>query len=312
MKRHYSLNFENKRQKTLEGQIPKTIAVMLDLEGTSDFIDDEKAKKFITQLDALRKKFGAKTATISISTHYNSSDIMQEALEILARNLSNYIKIGLNFFYGGIYDYDKKEEILKEFSFNSDKVKTFESYYVNNREMNNQWFAIIDDSIGEGTYKKYKNNQPMLVCRPSQRSEDSLLKNNFMSIATMKKGIDGVIEILDLYIESIRSLSPLQVMETQRNMITHLSGCDLLEKVRNRDYVFLERYFREGVADDADYRDSLNWLIYTNSNQIPSRDELIYLRRIFELMSQYFQKVNEVENIEKVQKLQKSMETDNK
>jgi len=66
-------------------EIPKTIAVMLDLDGTCDYIDDEKAKIFIAQLDILRKKFGADIATISISTHYNNSDRMQEVLEIFSQ-----------------------------------------------------------------------------------------------------------------------------------------------------------------------------------------------------------------------------------
>lgn len=293
-------------------EIPKTIAVMLDLDGTCDFINDEKAKKFIAQLDILRKKFGAKISTISISTHYDNSDRMQEVLEILSRNLSSCIKVGISFFYGGIYDYDKREEIPQEYSFNRDKVKTFDSYYVNSIGVNNQWFAIIDDSISDDTYSKYKNSHPMLVCRPSQNDEDSISKNNFMSIATTTKGIDGVIETLESYIESIRFLSPIQVIETQRNMITHLSCWDLTEKIRNRDYAFLERYFREGFADEADYRDSLNWLIWTNSDQISSKDELVYLREIFGLMSQHFQERKEEENIDKVLKLQKTFESNNK
>ncbi len=292
-------------------EIPATIAVMLDLDGTCDYINDEKAKIFISQLDILRKKFEARTATISISTHYNNSDRMQKVLEILSRNLSSHIKIGINFFYGGIYYYDKREEVLQGDSFNRDKVETFDNYYVNSLGRNNQWFAIIDDGILDDTYVEYKNSRPMLVARPSQRDEDSLSKNNFMSISTTTKGIDGVIEILDLYIESIRYLSPMQIMETQRNMITHLSSWDLIEKIRNHDYAFLERYFKEGFADEADYRDLLNWLIYTNSNKNPSKDELIYLRGIFKLISEHFQKTNEIENIKKVLKLQKTFEKNN-
>lgn len=89
--------------------IPKTIAVMLDLDGTTDFIDDEKAKLFMKQLEIIRRKFGAKLATISISTHYRDSSRMKDTLDILARNLSKNIKLGISFYYGGIYDYDKKK-----------------------------------------------------------------------------------------------------------------------------------------------------------------------------------------------------------
>ncbi len=331
MNKQYGWVSEYRRKKFFEGQrlrkekellksfdahsdleIPKTIAIMIDLDGTCDFINDEKAKIFIAQLDILRKKFEAKIATISISTHYDNSDKMQEVLEILSRNLSSCIKIGINFFYGGIYDFDKKEEISQEYSFNRDKVKTFDSYYVNSIGMDNQWFAIIDDSIPDDTYNKYKNSHPMLVCRPSQHDEESLSKNNFMSMSTTTKGFDGIIETLGLYIDAIKYLSPKQIIEAQRSMITHLSSWDLTEKIRNRDYAFLERYFREGFADEADYRDSLNWLRYTNSDKIPSKDELIYLREIFGLMSEHFQKINETESIEKVLILQNAFETNNK
>ena len=56
---------------------------MLDLDGTSDFINDEKAKIFINQLNTLRLKFGASHATICISTHYDNPDKMIEVLDIL-------------------------------------------------------------------------------------------------------------------------------------------------------------------------------------------------------------------------------------
>lgn len=292
-----------------DSAIPKTIAIMLDLDGTCDFINDEKAKIFISQLDILRRKFGAKTATISISTHYDDSYVMKKVLEILSRNLSSGIEIGTNFFYGGIYDYDKNEDIPQDYSFNHDKVKTFDSYYVSNMEINNQWFAIIDDNISEDTYSKYKDSRPMLVCRPSQRDEGILSKNNFMSISTTTKGIDGVIETLGLYIESIKYLSPVQIIETQKNMITHLSGWDLIEKIRNREYALLVRYFKEGFADEADYRDSLDWLMLTNRDQMPTKDELVYLREILELMYNHFQEKKAEENVEKVAKLQKIFES---
>lgn len=288
--------------------MPKTIAIMLDLDGTCDFIDDEKTKIFMTQLDILRKKFEAELATISISTHNYSSENMREVLGILSHNLSDYIKIGINFFYGGIYDYDKKKEVIKGYNFNQDKVKTFDRYYVSDIEMNNQWFAIIDDSILDDTYSKYKDNHPMLVCRPSQDDEDNLTRNSFMSISTTTKGFDGVIEVLNLYIESIRSLSPAQILEVQRNMMTHLSSWDLIQKVRERDYVFLTRYFREGFADKDDYDDLLRYLIYTNREQMPSKDELLLLQEMFVLISEYFQKNNEEENIKKVLKLQRMIE----
>ena len=275
----------------------KTIAVMLDLEGTVDYIDDEKAKQFIKQIDILRKKFCAKTATISISTHYDNSNEIKKVLDFFSRNLSNCTRIGISFYYGGTYDYDKNDDSFKGYNFNQDKVETFCSYYINNMELNNQWFAIVDDGINNETYKKYQYTHPMLLARPSQR-ENSSSKNNFMSIATATKGFDGVIEIFNEYIKSIRNLSPIAVLETQRKMITHLSGWELSQKVWNRDYVFLERYFSEGCADESDYNDTLTRLIYTNQDQMPSKEELIYLKRIFELMNQHLNSKNGQQSVE--------------
>lgn len=284
---------------------------MLDLDGTSDFINDETAKKFINQLNTLRIKFGASQAIICISTHYNDPNKMIEVLDILSRNLNKHTKIGINFFYGGKYNYDKRESITEDYSFNRDKVKTFYSYYVSALGKDNKFFAIIDDNISQDTYIQFQNIHPMLVCRPSQHNEKSILKNNFMSISTTTKGFDGVIEVFDLYINSIKKLSPLKIMETQRNMITHLSSKDLIDKIINRDYAFLERYFKEGFADESDYNDTLLWLTFTNNIINPSKEELIHLKEIFSLISQYFEKTNKSENVGKVLQLQRKLEKNN-
>ena len=69
---------------------------------------------------------------------------MIEVLDILSRNLNKHTKIGINFFYGGKYNYDKKESITEDYSFNRDKVKTFYSYYVSALGKDNKFFAIID------------------------------------------------------------------------------------------------------------------------------------------------------------------------
>ena len=52
------------------------------MEGTCDFIDDQKAKTFVQQLDDIRIKFGAELGTVSISTHFRDSSIMKDVLEI--------------------------------------------------------------------------------------------------------------------------------------------------------------------------------------------------------------------------------------
>lgn len=295
-----------------EFKIPKTIAIMLDLDGTSDFINDETAKKFINQLNTLRIKFGASEATICISTHYDNPNKMIEVLDILSRNLNKHTQIGINFFYGGKYDYAKKESIPEEYGFNRDKVKTFYRYYVSALGKDNKWFAIIDDSIPQDTYRQFQNSHPMLVARPSQFFEESISKNNFMSISTTTKGFAGVIEVLDLYINSIKKLSPSKIMKMQRNMMTHLSSIELVDKISKRDYAFLERYFKEGFADEFDYDDFLFWLTTTTNNNVNlSKDELIHLNEILSLISQYFEKTNKSENVGKVLQLQRKLEKNN-
>jgi len=289
---------------------PKTIAVMLDLDGTTDFIDDQKVRMFVKQLEVLRRKFNAQFVTISISTHYMDSNEIQETLDIIARNLPKNIKIGLNFYYGGIYDYDKKENILKEPHFNSNKAKTFEEYYVTSFGVDNQWFAIVDDNISEDVYKRYQNTHPMLLCRPSQRRYDST-KNCFMSLATETKGFDGVLEMLSTYIDSIKNLSAQQILETQKNMMVHLSSYEVSDKIRKRDYSFIERYFTEGYADDSDYRDALTWIIYTCYHQPLPENEFRQLQHILEIMIEKFHSNQDEQNLERAKILQKSLKETN-
>lgn len=283
----------------------KTIAVMLDLEGTVDYLDDSKAKIFINQLDLLRKKFGAKKGIISISTFSTHPQKIKEAFDILSPHLIDSIEIGTSFYYSGVYDYAKDMGTFKEYGFNLDKVKTFTSYYVNNSEVCNQWFALIDDTIPDYVYKEYQNRHPMLVLRPSQR-ETGNLKNNFMSISTTTQGFDGVIEGLNTYIESIRDFTPSQILETQKNMITYLSRHELIRKFWNREYAFLERYFSEGFADESNYNDMLDNLIYIDELQGLSMEELLHIREILRFVVQYF---DETQNIESSLKLQRTLDS---
>ena len=281
----------------------KTIAVLLDLEGTSDFIDDQKAQIFIQQLDVIRQKFGAELGTISISTHFCDSNVMRDVLEILARNTTDNIKIGYNFYYGGIYDFTQRIDIPQRYGFNEDKVATFDSFYVNNIEFENQWFALIDDRMSETEFKKYQNSHPMLLCRPSQHKTE-LKYNCFMNVSTTINGFDGVLEAFDIYIDSISGLTPSQVLETQKNMLVHLSSHELADKIMKRDYLFVDRYFREGYADETDYRDALSWISFTNTRKTPTKEELVQIRKVLELIAQNYQINNDENGIERVKKIQ--------
>ncbi len=182
-------------------------------------------------------------------------------------------------------------------------MRTFDEYYVHNSDVRNQWFAIIDDDMGlDDTYSIYRNSHPMLVARPSQ-SERKLCKNNFMSISTTTKGFDGVLEIFNSYLNSVRDLSPIQIMETQPNMMTHLSGSDLELKIASRDYAFLRRYFEGGYADDDDYRETLYWL---SRNAAPQKEELVNLENVLGLLGKHFASTSSPQESEKVLCLQKT------
>lgn len=278
-------------KKVLEGSLfkkTKQIAVMLDLEGTSEKITEKTAEIFVKQLEFIRKKFEAEIGTISISTYCHNSEKMQSVLDILSASITDNIKIGLSFYYGGIYDFENKMDELQEFGFNSNKLSTFSCFYLQDFLIENTWFAIIDDGISEDIYKTYQNERPMLIARPS-KDECDLVYNNFMNIATKANDFDGVIEILDTYIASIKDLSPREILEKQKNMIGHLSSWELTNKIREHDYSFLERYFSEGYADEADYQVTLTWLSFTKKLEY-SKEEIESLRNVFILIKNKYEK----------------------
>lgn len=286
---------------------PKTIAVLLDLEGTSDFIDDEKAKLFVEYLDCIRKQIGADFGTISISTHYHDSSVMRNVLEVLGRNTTNNIKIGLNFYYGGIFDFYNKCDIPQGYSFNRDKIATFEHFYFWDDNIENLWFALIDDMIPEDTFTKYQKKHPMFLCRPSQKS-CGLKYNCFMHHSTMTKGFDGVLESFDKYINLIDGLSIDQILEKQKNMLVHLAGYDFSAKIRNGEYNYLYRYFNEGFADENDYVDFLQWIFILLPKLDLTKAELVELNSILDLVNKQFVKNNDEQNKEKLKKLQLALE----
>ncbi len=285
-------------------KIPTMITVMLDLDGTVDYLDDERALKFSRRLDYIRKKFEADTAFISISTHYQDCVKIKSELSILERNLLPNIKIGMSFYYGGMYEYETNKDIPCGFLFNSDKVKTFDTYYRSTVGLCNKWIAVIDDSMEEDIYLRYQDNQPMLLGIPSS-DEGTVSKNNFMRRASIKRGFDGVLEILDGYLEDIQPLSAQQILHTQRNMMMHLSSYELVEKIRKRDYTFLERYFAEGYADEDDYQDTLSWILLTNRDSNLSRGEAVSIERIINLLAKHFEERKDESAIRRAYQLQK-------
>ena len=283
-----------------ENTNPQSIAILLDLEGTTDNINSESKELFLKQLEYLRKKFNAEYVTISVSTHYNNSIKIRKLLTVLANNLPSNIKIGLSFYYGGIYDYNSNKDIPREYGFNQSKINTFKEYYLDNIfAYNIPWFAIIDDGMYDEEYKIFQNKRPMLQALPSNRTA-SVEKNNFMRIATTTYGFDGVVEILKKYIENIKEMDLQGILENQKNMITHLSSFYLKDKVRVGDYIFLERYFKEGYADSDDYTKIADCIWYKYQEENPSKEDLIHIQNILTIISEELSKKEDHIRLEKI------------
>lgn len=190
----------------------KNIAIMLDIGGTSSKIDDFSAKILINDLEYLRQKFGASNVIISLSTLYGSINIMNRALQVLSRNLIDNVCVGLCFYANGFYNYYNDEAKFMAWNFNGDKVATFDNYVI--KDSDNVWFAVFDDTMNPNIYKRYQNEHIMLMGCPSSR--ESLIEvNNFMRRATVTKDIEGVIEILEDYINDIKDMSLDEILTTQ-------------------------------------------------------------------------------------------------
>lgn len=281
------------------------IVIMLDLYGTTNNIDDNKATIFIEQLEKIRKKFWADNGIICISTHEANTKLTRQVLDVISRNIPNTFKIGKCFFFGGVYDYNEDEVELKDFGFNSNKVETFDKYYNSFNINENKWIGIIDDGADENVYKKYQNKQPMLLCRPFQL-ESEKDNDNFMSLSSTLKGIDGVIACLDTYIKSIEKMTPQMILRKQQEMIYHLSGYELNEKIRNREYEFLVKYFSLGFADFYDYRDTIDLLKLTIFHQDLSKEELENIKKLVILFEKEYQAKKNLD-LEKIKEFKKKL-----
>ena len=261
---------------------PKNIPILLDLDSACNFINDNNIILFIKQLTFLKKKFKADTVTISLSTHKDNFDKIKEISEMISPKLSKNIKIGLSFYYGGIYNYNKKSNIPIDNEFNSNKLDTFNFYYTNCFNNDTVFFAIFDATIDKNIYKRYQNELPMLLGRPSQ---SNIEENNFMNINTTTQSFNGVIEILNTYINSIKHIHHDNILDIQKDMMTHISSYELKNKVIEKNFNFIFRYFNEGYADKDDYTDILFYIEFFIPNMNISTEELLIIRKILSLIS---------------------------
>lgn len=213
--------------------------------------------------------------------------------------LSKNIKIGLSFYSGGIYDYNKKSNIPMDNDFNSNKVDTFNFYYTNCFNKDTVFFAIFDATVDKNIYKRYQNELPMLLGCPSQNKVE---ENNFMNINTTTLGFNGVIEILNTYINSIKHIHHENILDMQKNMMTHLSSYELKNKVKEKNFNYIFRYFNEGYADKDDNDDCIDILYYIEfyiSNINLSKEELSMIQNILSQISLKLKEKNTTSTIKK-------------
>ncbi len=288
--------------------IQRSISILLDIQGTCDNIDDEKAKRFVLYLDRLRKKFKADYVTISISTHYTDGREIKNILDIISRNLISNIRIGDNFFLGGIYNYDSDKEISVFPNFNYDKIETFLINLVT-LGRNVVFMAVFDDFISDEIFKRISLNSPVLVGKPSSKKND-LKRNSLCRIATETKSFDGVLEIMTTYLESIIRLSVSEIVETQKRETPYFPISILIQKIANREYEALKRYFTMGLADDKDIEIILDLLISINMAQKIPPEENRQVKTLLEIIINQLEKQESIIPKGKIITLQKLLNTD--
>ena len=284
----------------------KTINILLDLEGTCDYIDNELVKIFIEQIDTIRKKFKADSAIISISTHYNNSDKIKQVLDIINNNLSGNVEIGLSFYYGGIYDYYSNQMVFRNEAFNTDKLETFKEYYLENSSYDVKWIALIDDMLANESYKKFKDNYPVLVCKPSQRVINKA-ENNFMCMSSQLPGFYGIVENLYKYIDFIRHISCHKILEKQKRTKSHISQYELVDKIVTKDFTFIEENFNDLELSQSDCLSLLNFIFIIYNQKTLTDEDISHFTKISELVNDRID-VNDKESIEIMKQFRKIIE----
>ena len=261
--------------------IPRSIAIMLDLEGTSNKITDEEAEIFMKQVETLRNQFGNANAYICISTHSSTSTHIKMVFDILNKYRNENIIFGTSFIYGGMYSYEYNSITPVDFRFNVNKVETFIEYYLENYKLNIGWIALIDDSLNEDVHKSYQNIIPMVGLKPSGKKEDYY--NNFMYRTTDTDNFSGVIELMDEYIKDIKGMTLDDIIEEQRKMPRHLSSWELYQLLINYQFEEVIKYLNYGMADSDDYKNTYKTIMEYHKNICEEyRGDIINLLLIIE------------------------------
>ena len=263
--------------------VPKSIAIMLDLDGTSNHIDAETAEIFIKQVDTLRKQFGGEKAFICISTHAHGPEPIKRVLDELAVFVNDDIVLGNSFYFGGVYEYGTDTCYNMSGLFNMKKIQTFQDHYLKSENLNIGWFALIDDTISNTVYKTFQYDKPMVVMKPGCSSISKY--NNFMNRETCTDNFAGVIEMMDTYIKDIREMDLWDVLDKQEMMISHLSDFEIHELVKNRRFSELLRYLQSDMTDKEDFKRTYKWLMVENSLEPFGKNYESYVEEILEVLS---------------------------
>lgn len=249
--------------KTTPFIIPKSIAIMLDLDGTSNRIDVTTAELFMNQVDALRKQFGEEKAYICISTHAHGYEPIKRVMDELNAFAKEGIVLSRSFYYGGMYDYYTDLNFPMGIPFNMNKIETFQKTYIDNEDLNVGWFALIDDGIAADVFKSYQFEKAMVALKPGQVSPPKY--NNFMYRSTSTDNFDGVVELMDEYIKDVKDMTRFDIIDKQIAMVTHLSSFEIRTLIRERKFNRLIRYLKSDKTDEDDFECTYNYLIMESS-----------------------------------------------
>jgi hypothetical protein len=272
---------------------------MLDISGTCDNINTLKIEIFLNKLNYLCTKFFADKIIISLSTHFSNCESIKEMLNLFNSCLDDNTIIGTSFYLGGTYDYYSNTDTYIGFGFNSDKVSTFDRYFINNLEYDNVWFGLFDDSLDDYVFENYKDNKVMLACRPSQVSL-GLINDNFMVRSTSTYGFDGVLEVLDSYNKDIVNLNYDEILNEQKNMVCHMSTLQFALKIRDKNFDFLKKYFLFDFASYTDYLNFVKWTPILINKYNLNNEEVLAVIEILCYINNYFGDKSEYDTADKV------------
>ncbi len=273
----------------------RSIAIMLDLDGTSNCIEDSSAEIFMKQVETLRQHFGEGKAFICISTHAHGSESIKKVLDKLVPFANENIILNNAFFYGGVYEYPTNTEYYMGVFFNTNKIKTFAEQYLENKILNIGWCALIDDSISERSFKGFQDDMPMVTMKPGCSSISKY--TNFMYRETCTDNFDGVVELMDEYIRDIQDKDYWDILDFQREMLSHLSDFEIHDLIKNREFYKLLEYLKSGMTDKDDFRNTYGWLVYESKIELFGEQYASYIEDILIILQEndaFTQSVSEV------------------